>query len=241
MSQQAAFRFGREAPSRIAGTAVMFGEANELLPEEPMYQPIPFYPAIISGSGAQLGAVPEHQSWASYPTRCDLSFYQGDDVTIPLTIADPSDITPDMSTAWEWSAQIRVLHSYRSTLVNTFSIIDAYTPPAGEVPGYTEVTLFLPRSENVYVGTYRWDLYAKSPLDVGTFPRPPDVPEPEPWPPTDQIRTWLYGEVTILPRVTSTDSLPALPEGGAVLNWWPGPVGLPDGGFFVVGPNGRVP
>ena len=135
MSQQAAFRFGREAPSRIAGTAVMFGEANELLPEEPMYQPIPFYPSIVSGSGAQLGAAPEHQSWASYPTRCDLSFYQGDDVTIPLTIADPSDITPDMSTAWEWSAQIRVLHSYRSTLVNTFSIIDAYTPPAGEDAG----------------------------------------------------------------------------------------------------------
>ena len=140
-----------------------------------------------------------------------------------------------MSTAWEWSAQIRVLHTYHSTLVNTFSVTDEYTAPAGELPGFTAVNLFLPRSENVYVGRYRWDLYSKSPLDVADFPRPPDVPAPEPWPPTDQVRTWLYGIVTIIPRVTSTDFLPpaVIVDGGGE------PSALSSG--YFVGPNGRVP
>lgn len=239
MSEYAAFRFGREAPSRIATSAVMFDEVSELLPEEPMYQPIPFYPSVISGSGDQLGAAADSQSWANYPARCDLSFYQGDDVTITLVIEDPSDTTPDMSTAWDWQAQIRVLHSYRSTLVNTFSVKDEYTPPVVDPPavGFTQVTLFLPRSENIYSGRYRWDLYSKSPFMLTDLPRPPDVPEPEPWPPTDQIRTWLYGDVTIIPRVTSTDALPV-------------PVDTGDGGgggqvlvfnHPFVGPNGQVP
>jgi hypothetical protein len=213
----------------------MLAQVTELPPGEPMYQPIPFYPSIVSGSGTQLGASTATQTWANYPARCDLTFLQGDDVMIPLTIEDPSDSTPDMSTAWDWSAQIRVLHSYHSTLVNTFTITDEYTPPAGETPGFTTVNLFLPRSENCYVGSYRWDLYSKSPLDATDFPRPPDVPEPEPWPPTDQIRTWLYGLVTILPRITSTDFLPP-------------PTEITDGGGeqvvmagYFVGPNGRVP
>lgn len=243
MSALAAFRSGRDAPSRIATSVVMAVEADALLPEEPMYQPvIPFYPAIVSGDGTSIGSgtTTTPDVWTSYPGRVDLSFYQGDDVTIPLVIDDPADSTPDFSTVWEWTAQIRVLHSYESTLVNTFSVTDEYTPPAGENPGYTRVTMFLPRSENVYVGRFRWDLYSVSPLDVAGFPRPPDVPEPEPWPPTDQIRTWLYGEVTIIPRVTETDILPA---GGLVVDpvtTWLGPVAAPYGNF-VVGPNGRVP
>lgn len=244
MTDYAAFRFGRDAPARIATSVVLFDEADALLPEEPMYQPlIPFYPVISSGtSQALLGA---EQSWSNYPAKCDISFYQGDDVTITLVIEDPSDLTPDMSTAWDWSAQIRVLHSYRSTLVNTFSVKDEYTAPVGDVIGYTTVTMFLPRSENIYRGKYRWDLYSKSPFSVTDLPRPPDVPEPEPWPPADQIRTWLYGDVTIIPRVTSTDALPvdpALPAGGST-NWWPGPVAAVTNyvGGFVVGPNGRVP
>lgn len=241
MSQYAAFRFGRDAPSRIATTVVMFDEASELLPEETMHQPvIPFYPAISSGT--DTGGSAFSQDWANIPGRVDLTFYQGDDVIVPLTVTDPSDPTYDVSTEVEWTAQIRTCHSYHSTLVNTFSIIDAYTPPDTEagLSGFTEVTLFLARSENIYVGEYRWDLYSMSPLDVATFPQPPDVVAPEPWPPTDQIRTWLYGVVTILPRVTSTDILP-LPD-PVVVNWWPGPVGIsasPD--TYAVGPNGRVP
>ena len=234
MSEYGAFRFGRDAPARIVTATTMLVETQALLPGEPMYQPIPFYPSIVSGSGGQLGAATSTQTWSSYPARCDLIFYQGDDVTIALTIEDPSDTTPDMSTAWDWSAQIRVIHTYHSTLVNTFSVIDEYTPPAGETAGFTTVTMFLPRSENCYVGRYRWDLYSKAPLDAASFPRPPDVPEPEPWPPTDQIRTWLYGQVTILPRVTSTDFLPEITEGGGVIN--------PQGQQWIfVGPNGLVP
>ena len=240
MSQYGAFRFGRDSDSRIATSVVLYDEATALLPEEPMYQPvIPFYPSIVSGDSAALGSSGSTAPdvWSSYPSRCDLTFYQGDDVMVPLIIEDPSDTTPDFSTAWSWTAEIRVLHSYRSTLVNTFTITDEYTPADGTTIGYTTVNLFLPRSENVFWGTYRWDLYSLSPLDVAEFPRPPDVPEPEPWPPTDQIRTWLYGVVTIVPRVTETDFLP------------PPPVAISGGGGggqfaltpFFVGPNGRVP
>jgi hypothetical protein len=200
-----------------------------------MYQPIPFYPAIVSGSGAALGTSSDVQTWVNQPSRCDLTFYQGDDVTVPLTIEDPADSTPDMSTEWEWSAQIRVFHSYHTTLVNTFSVKDAYTPPVGETPGFTEVTMFLPRTENIYVGRYRWDLYSKAPFDATGFPQPPDVIAPEPWPPTDQIRTWIYGMVTILPRVTATDilndDLPEIDDGSGSLVQM----------NFFVGPNGRVP
>ena len=108
--------------------------------------------------------------------------------------------------------------------------------PVGETPGYTKVTLFLARSENCYVGRYNWDLYSKSPLDGIAFPRPPDVPEPEPWPPIDQVRTWLYGIVTILPRVTSTDFLPADDRRRRRRRRRSTVFGGP-----FVGPNGRVP
>lgn len=237
MTQQyGVVRYGWDESTRIAGTSSMMLLGAELPPGEPMYPAvIPFMPSIVSGSQAQLGAAGDsQQDWINHPGRCDLTFYQGDDVTIVLTIEDPGDPTPDMATAWDWTAQIRVLHTYRSTLVNTFSIVDEYTPPADPYPGYTTVSMFLPRSENCYIGKYRWDLYSKSPLDVTDYPRPPDVPEPEPWPPTDKIRTWLHGEVTILPRVTSTDFLPAVPViagSGEVMVY-----SVP-----FVGPNGRVP
>ena len=175
MAEYGAFRFGRDAPPRIATTTTMLVEPFAVLPGEPMYQPIPFLPSITSGSGGALGSGSSDSDidvWSNAPGRCDLMWYQGDDVVVPLTIEDPSDVTPDMSTAWEWSAQIRVLHTYHSTLVNTFSVTDEYTAPVGETPGYTTVNLFLPRSENVFVGRYRWDLYSKSPLDVAGFPDP---------------------------------------------------------------------
>ena len=236
MSDYGAFRFGRDAPARIATTTQMLVESQALLPGEPTYPPIPFYPSVVSGTGSQLGSSSTHQTWANQPTRCDLTFYQGDDVTITLAIEDPTDLTPDFSTSWEWSAQIRAIHSYHSTLVNTFSVKDEYTAPDGQVPGFSTVTMFLPRSENVYVGRYRWDLYSKSPFTVSGLPRPPDVPDTEPWPPEDQIRTWLYGNVTILPRVTSTDFLPEITEGGGA-----GVTVSPQQQWIFVGPNGLVP
>ena len=114
--------------------------------------------AVGAGSSSDIDV------WTNVPSRVDLTWYQGDDVTIPLTIEDPADTTPDMSTAWEWAAQIRLLHTYHSTLVNTFSVKDEYFPPDVDTAGFTQVTMFLPRSENVYIGRYRWDLYSLSPL-----------------------------------------------------------------------------
>lgn len=236
MDAYVARRSGWDGPNRIATTAEMTTLATELLPGETMYQPIPFYPSIVDGSGASLNGVTSLDSWVNSPSRVDLTWYQGDDVTITLIIQDPSDSTPDMSTSWDWTAQIRLAHNYHAALVNTFSVMDAYTAPVVGPPaeiGYTTVTLFLARSENRYVGTFNWDLYSKSPFYLTDLPRPPDVPAPEPWPPADQIRTWLYGEVSILPRVTSTDilddDLVSVGGGGAVQM------------TYFVGPNGRVP
>ena len=231
-------RYGYEESARIAGTTGFGTLGAEVLVGEPSYPPIPFMPSITTGTGAQVGggSSSEHDTWQRYPSRCDLIFYQGDDVLVDLYIQDPNDASPDMSTDWEWSAQIRVIHSYHSTLLNTFSVIDEYIPPVDETPGQTKVTLFLPRTENVFVGKYRWDLYSTSPLDVANFPRPPDVPEPEPWPPTDQIRTWLYGAIKILPRVSSTDILYEEIDSGESA----GGGGVQTIAFFS-GPNGRVP
>ena len=57
----------------------------------------------------------------------------------------------------------------------------------------------------------------------------------ENWPMDTQVKTWLYGYIYIVPRVTTTDWLPvppnALPAGQVV-------VVSPTG---VFGPNGRVP
>ena len=241
MAQHSVSRYGKDSPARIGSSTTMLAESNAMLPGEPVYQPIiPFLPTITTGTGAVIGGTAEEeiQSWQRYPERCDLTFYQGDDVVITLYIQDPNSPDLDMTdpAEWEWSAQIRVIHSYHSTLVNTFSVVDEYTPAVVDppTPAYTQVTLFLPRTENVYVGRYRWDLYSLSPFDAALFPRPPDVPEPEPWPPTDRLRTWLYGQVTVLPRVTSTDALPVpVDEGG-------GPVQVVYSGAFA-GPNGRVP
>ena len=237
MGGYVADRGGWDGPNRIATTAEYTTLATELLPGEPMYAPIPFFPSIISGSGGALGSAGT-DSWSNVPGRVDLTWYQGDDITIPLTIEDPADVTPDMSTQWDWVAQIRICHTFRSTLVNTFAVKDEYFPPDADTAGFTQVTLFLPRSENLYIGRYRWDLYSKAPLTLTGFPQPPDVIAPEPWPPTDQIRTWLFGEVTILPRVTSTDvldtdPLPVVPVvPGATIN-----LGI----LPFAGPNGRVP
>jgi hypothetical protein len=173
---------------------------------------VPFLPVITSGDTSPTTEdLVTPDSWSNYPGRCDLTFYQGDDVTVTLNIEDPSDLTPDFATDCEWSAEIRQYHTYLSTLLNTFSVTDVYTAPdpgPPEVVGYTTVTLFLPRSENVWAGCFRWELFCEMPIDLTDFPRPPDVPEPEPWPPTTQVRTFIYGIVTILPRVSATDSLP---------------------------------
>ena len=154
---------------------------------------------------------------------------------IPLYFDNPEDTDMSDQDGFEWYAEVRLIHSYRSLLVNTFTIDSEAIPATVDTVAQTKVTLFLPRSENIYIGRYRWDLYSISPIeeDMTEFPRPPDVPLPEVWPPTTTLRTWVYGNATIIPRVTETDYLPApavVGEGVTVF-----------GEGFFVGPNGRVP
>jgi hypothetical protein len=244
--QYGAFRFGWDGPNRISTSTVMLQEQTELVPSAVLHDMIPFVPPITNGDGSTTGSDIQlsedgHPIWSRVPAPVDLIFYQGDDVVIPLYFNDPSLLGDDMEENFEWFSQVRLIHSYKSTLVNTFSIKASYHPsaavPPSEADEYTVVELFLPRSENIYRGCYRWELYSISPQDYTRFPKPDDVDAAD-WPPLDGLRTWLYGNCTIVPRTTTTDWLPAPP--GTVPA--PGPVtpAITSQGW-VVGPNGRVP
>lgn len=236
--------FGPNMPPRILGSAQLVLEPGEVAPTLPWYQPlVPFYPAIIDGSGSSLSSsalnlVNGVQVWERVPSRCDLLFYQGDDIVIPLYFNDPSVLGDDMAEDFEWVAQIRRVHSYSSMLINEFVTKAVYVPRSPTPPEteeYTVVELFLPRSKNLYAGVYRWELYSTSPEDYSRFPKPDDVDAAD-WPPPDALRTWLYGYCTIVPRLTTTDTLPA----SAFALSGPGVVVVTNQGW-VVGPNGRVP
>jgi hypothetical protein len=236
-------RFGQDAPARFAASTPMLMEATEMFPQEwVLPNLIPFYPAASDGStssGFILDA-DGNRVWTKFPSRLDLVFYQGDDVMIPLYIQDPNNPLMDMSdqAEWEWHAQIRVLHSHRSTFVNDFIVDSQYFPPvAPETVGKTLVQLLMPRDLNIYWGVYQWELYSVSPFDYSNFTEPAGWPDDEVWPPTTALKTWLWGQCTIQPRTSTTDVLPAT-TGGPV---WPD---IPPAGWtspFVVGPNGRVP
>lgn len=226
-------------------------EASELAPV-PMYQPvIPFYPSIIDGSGGgslggggaagALASITSGSSddWKQYPDRLDLYVYQGDDVQIPLYFQNPAEPDTDMSAdaGWVWKAQTRMFHRYYVQKVNDFTIHTEYTPPDPEVEndiGTTVVSLYLPRFSNRYTGVYSWDLQSTSPFEGPEYPEPP-FNDAE-WPLTTQVRTWVYGYLYVVPRVSTTDYLPLPP------NAYPNgtPVTISPTGV-VVGPNGRVP
>jgi hypothetical protein len=228
-------RFGWDAPARISTSAVMLQEASEVLPET-LHGPVGFLPSIVSGDGTSSSDSTETQRKA-FPDQLDLYWYQGDDVQIPLHFSDPDNPTLDMSneSGWEWKAQMRTRHRFYAYMVNEFVIESEAvppTPPAVDPTGITLVTLFLPRQLNQYRGVFSWDLMSTGPFDGPSFPQPPDIAV---WPPTDQVKTWLWGKVYVVPRVTATDWLPppaTVPSSTAV-------VVTPQG--WTVGPNGRVP
>jgi hypothetical protein len=233
-------RFGQDSAPRIATSAALLLESSEL-PPEPMYQPlIPFVSGVSGAGGITSGAAASNPpsgtpTWKKFPDRLDLYAYQGDDIQIPLYFQDPSDPTLDMS-GYDWYGQTRLLHTYRSTLVNDLTISAEYIPPDPDVPGSgsTLVTLFLPRVHNRVIGTYHWDLYTLSPFVGPDFPKPEDIAD-EDWPPTDQIKTWVFGFLYIVPRVTDTGylTLPATAvQTGELV------IVTPTGTY---GPNGRVP
>ena len=67
-------------------------EPGEVAPSLPWYQPlVPFYPpSITQGDGSSSATTEDgHKLWERTPTRCDLLFYQGDDIVIPLYFNDP--------------------------------------------------------------------------------------------------------------------------------------------------------
>jgi hypothetical protein len=240
------FRFGWDGKNRISTSTIALQEATELLPDSFLHAPVPFLPNIVDGGGTGSGdtqlSEDGHRIWSSVPAAVDLIFWQGDDIVIPLYFNDPAVLSDDMADNYAWYAQIRVLPTYKSTFVNDFVTKAVYHPSAQEPPSeedeYTKVELFLPRSENIYAGLYRWELYSISLQDWSRFPEPADWPEDTPWPPTDELRTWLFGRCLIVPRTSSTDVLPvdAIPPTDAGYT----PPAITQNGW-VVGPNGRVP
>jgi len=253
MSSYIAARFGQDTAPRIAATATVLMEASELAPI-PTYQPIiPFYPSIIDGSGGSSGGngngldagggsngLTGETAWKQYPDRFDIYVYQGDDVQIPLYFQNPVEPDSDMSTdaGYVWKSQVRYFHRYYSQRVSEFTITTEYTPPDTEIEGdlgTTLVSLYMPRFANRYTGVYSWDLQSTSPFEGPEYP-PPEHLGDGTWPLTDQLRTWLYGRIYIVPRVTTTDYLPLPPN--AYPNGTPIVVTYAGG---TAGPNGRVP
>lgn len=247
MSEFGAFRFGWDAPARLTTTTTMLMEASELQPGQTLYAPIPFSPTSDSDTGIET-TLTGYPLWSKTPSRVDLMFYQGDDVVIPLYFNDPAVLGDDMADDFVWFAQIRSRHSYRSALVADFAVKATYHPSAtgvdvaGVADEYTQVELFMPRMFNHYSGFFEWEVYSTSTADYSRFPRPDNV-EAADWPPPDQLRTWLYGVCSIVPRTSDTDYLPnadtTLPVGSTGNQGIAGVLG--NGGLFVVGPNGRVP
>jgi hypothetical protein len=166
MSEFGSFKFGWDAPTRISGGTVMLQEATELLPGEVRHGMTPFLPTLVDGSGDSSSdtslSADGHLIWQRTPAACDLAFYQGDDIVIPLYFNDPVVLGDDMAASFDWFAQIRRWHSYRSTLVSTFSIKATYHPKSSPISTdpddeYTMVELFLPRTDNTEWGTYQWE------------------------------------------------------------------------------------
>lgn len=231
------FRFGLDTPSRIATSTVFFQEQAALLPGEPRYQPL----AFVSGddvAASPIGGTTEdgHPIWSSVPSRCDLMVYQGDDVVIPLYFNDP-DITGDnYDLNYDWTAQIRLRHNYTSSLVADMSVVAEYHPAAGgtDLPDvddeYTLVEMYLPRAFNTRWGLFEWEIAAYRTMDLSRFPPPPGWDADTAWPPPKALKTWLYGRCYVLPRTTTTDTLPAPTPGVVTL----GPRG------FVVAGNGML-
>ena len=239
MSEFATSRFGWDAPSRIAGTAVMLQEQGALPVGLPMYAPLPFLPAGSSTSSSAISGMTEdgHPIWSFVPTRVDLVFYQGDDVVIPLYFNNP-DVTGDDMADQEWFAQIRRGHLVTRSLIADFSVVATYHPSgtgtdvAGVDDEYTVVEMYLPRQYNKTWGSFEWEIASYGDTDLSRFPPPPGWDPDTAWPPVQALKTWLFGRCYVVPRTTATDSLGTVTTDPGVVTL--GPRGM------VVGPNGAL-
>jgi hypothetical protein len=229
-------RSGNDGPARIAHTAEMLLEASEV-PPVPRYQAVvPFLPSNITDASGTLAAAgtTTDSEFKLYPDRLDLFIWQGDDIQIPLYFMDPANPTLDMST-WTWKAQARTWYDYYGRLV--WDTVETASAATANGVTTTLVNLFVPRQVNRFRGVFWWELQSSSPYTGPSMvgqPRPDDVPATD-WPPTTQVKTWLYGKLYVVPRLSSTDTLPpksTVTNGQTILM-------TPEG--WVAGPNGRVP
>lgn len=243
---RAGSHFGQDGPARVAQAADMLMEASEMAPVPQYQQLVSFLPAdIVSGDAASsitsgvTGSL--DSTYKQYADRLDLYIWQGDDLVIPLYFKDPNQPDLDMST-WEWKAQVRTRHRYNARWVYDFIEVASHIQAIDTDDGLydqTLVQLVLPRQVNAYRGVFEWELHSTSPWtgpDMTGITQPDEVWDDTQWPPTEQVKTWLYGRLYVVPRLNSTDTLP-IPAGaignGSVL--WVTPQG------WTAGPNGRVP
>ena len=213
----------------------MLMEASQVMPNEPNpYPMIPFYPSTIT-TGSSLSTLSALDSssddWKAYPDKLDLFWWQGDDVQIQLQFQGDTDMSD-----WTWEADVRSWPTYWARLNFTF-VVSAQFVPADlitEIPAHTTVTLFVPRQLNWKVGKGSWELHSISPYEGPVFEDPPpEGVDDANWPPTTQLKTWVYGNVTVVPRTNDTDTLPIQP---VVTDPVPFPYVISSYGF-----NGRNP
>jgi hypothetical protein len=190
----------------------MLQEATELIPAATLHTSIPFVSGedVDSNSDTQLSE-DGHIIWRQTPAAVDLIFWQGDDIVIPFYFNDPAVLSDDMALNYVWYAQIRRWHNYRSSLIGDFVTKAVYHPGATEADEYTMVECFLPRTENVYSGCFRWELYSIALEDWSRFPKPDDVDVAD-WPPPDALRTWLWGRCYIVPARDGHRRTPGRPD-----------------------------
>lgn len=200
--QQVAFRYGQDSPARIAASTSMLTESSAFLPGEPYVpQLIPFYPPLHAGPALPPGYTITESGitlWTSFPSRLDLEWYQGDDISVPLYLA--SDV--DMS-AWTWECQVRDYHNYEAPLTYEMGVVVEFLPAVDPDPAMNKVTLSLSRVDNTVVSFYdAWELYSVSDQDV--------------------LTTWMYGLVRVVRRGSTTDVLPETPTEPPVPVGWNG-------------------
>jgi hypothetical protein len=223
-------RFGWDAPARIATTSEIYdAEGAVMLPSQPFYPTV--LPFVVGGVPATGISSSDVSTWESEPSRLDLHYYQGDDISIPLIFRDPDVPIFDMSDQanWDWFAHVRTGQGRRYLLLYEFTCSAEYVPPVPpETLGTTKVTLVLPRDLNKYRGDFWWDLQSWSPS-----PTPPIPPEED----SGVVHTWLWGKVEVTGDVTyRPEDVPPPPvyEGTDVF------LAITTGTGRTVGPTGEI-
>lgn len=114
------------------------------------------------------------------PAKYDITVYQGDTFRLPITLSmkdAEENVTPVDLTDQHLKAQIRQRQNPDAGLMGTFEFV-MLNPEQGSF----EAVLPAEESANVFRNGF-WDLET---TDLST----------------GEVRTWIYGQVTVLPQVT---------------------------------------